>query len=85
MPVMDGFELCTHIRESGPNVGTPVVFITGLNDVASRSRGKQCGGNDFIKKPFLPIEMTLKALTFAWEGRLRQIEANAPSETAVAL
>jgi len=85
MPVMDGFELCMHIRESSPNARTPVIFITGLNDVASRSRGKQCGGNDFIKKPFLPIEMTVKALTFAWEVRLRQIDASTSFDAAVAV
>ncbi len=77
MPVMDGFDLCTLIRSSDTNGSTPVVFISGLNDAASHSRGYQCGGNDFIKKPFLPIEMTLKALTFAWEGRLRQITPDA--------
>ena len=43
-------------------------------------RAVVCGGNDFIGKPFLPIEITVKALTFAWEGRLRKISDEKPVE-----
>jgi CheY-like chemotaxis protein len=73
MPFMNGFELCALIRTSGPNRSTPVVFITSLADPESHAQGYQSGGSDFIAKPFLPIEMTVKALTFAWEGRLQQM------------
>lgn len=74
MPFMNGFELCAMIRASGPNRSTPVVFISSLIDSESHARGYQSGGTDFIGKPFLPIEMTVKALTFAWEGRLQQMK-----------
>ena len=73
MPVMDGFELCRLIRQSALNNSTPVVFISACTDAASQTQGLESGGTDFIAKPFLPIEMTIKALTFAWDRRLRQL------------
>ena len=77
MPVMDGFELCKSIRQSPLNASTPVIFISAFTDSASHARGFQNGGTDFIAKPFLPIEMTVKALTFSWERRLRELAASA--------
>lgn len=71
MPVMDGFELCAEIRKGNLNLHTPVVFITNHTDMEVQDRAMEVGGNDFIGKPFLPIEITVKALTFAWGGRLR--------------
>jgi CheY-like chemotaxis protein len=75
MPFMNGFELCQLIRMGGANQATPVVFISACTDAASHAEGYRSGGSDFIAKPFLPSEMAVKALTFAWEGRLRRIEA----------
>ena len=75
MPDMGGFGLCARIRQGGPNQSTPVIFITSHIDFESRARAVESGGTDFIAKPFLPIEITVKALTFALEGRLRKINA----------
>jgi CheY-like chemotaxis protein len=75
MPLMGGFGFCTRIREGGPNQNTPVVFITSHIGFEVRAQAVQSGGSDFIAKPFLPIEITVKALTFALEGRLRKINA----------
>jgi PleD family two-component response regulator len=80
MPEMNGFEFCTAIRSGGPNADTPVVFITSHKDVEVQAQAAACGGNDFIGKPFLPIEITVKALTFAWEGRLRRLSSTPPLE-----
>ena len=77
MPAMNGFELCKFIRTSGPNRITPVIFITNHTDPASRAQATESGGTDFIAKPFLPIEITVKALTFAWQTRLRKLQERA--------
>lgn len=73
MPGLDGFELCSAVRASASNPTTPVVFITTHTDEDSQTKAAVAGGNDFISKPFLPIEITVKALTFAWEGRLKNL------------
>jgi len=49
---------------------TPVVFVTGLNDLESRANSSMSGGNDFIAKPFLFIELTVKALVHVLRSRL---------------
>lgn len=73
MPGMDGFTVCSKIREAGCNRRTPVVFVTGHADFNARTQMSRCGGNDFVGKPFLKSEITLKALTFALRGRLEKI------------
>lgn len=70
MPKMNGFELCSKLRTQSPNARTPVVFVTGLTDLESRANSTMSGGNDFIAKPFLFIELTVKALTHLFRSRL---------------
>jgi PleD family two-component response regulator len=70
MPGMNGFELCTKLRNLPAHQKTPVVFVTSLNDFESRACSKVSGGNDFIAKPFLFIELAVKALVCVLRGRL---------------
>ena len=72
MPGMDGFEICARIRDSAINHATPVIFVTSLDEGEVRAKARRQGGNDLIAKPFLTSELTVKALTFALGGRLRQ-------------
>ncbi len=74
MPGMDGFEVCSKIRDTIPNRTTPVVFVTGHGDVQTRARMSGIGGNDLMGKPFLTAEIIVKALTFALRGRLDQLK-----------
>ncbi|MSU59053.1 MAG: response regulator [Pedosphaera sp.] len=70
MPVMNGFELCTKIRALPGHKKTPVVFVTSLTDFESRASSMMSGGNDFIAKPFLFIELAVKALVYVLRGKL---------------
>ena len=74
MPGMDGFEVCSKIRDTVPNRATPVVFVTGQSDFDARAQMSRNGGNDLMGKPFLTSEITVKALTFALRGRLQQLK-----------
>lgn len=52
MPVMDGYELCKAIK-ADPNLSPiPVVFLTAKNDLESKVRALECGGESYIEKPF---------------------------------
>jgi CheY-like chemotaxis protein/HPt (histidine-containing phosphotransfer) domain-containing protein len=62
MPTMSGFEVCTALRGLPGCSQTPVVFVTGLNDLGSRAKSTVSGGTDFIAKPFLYPELALKVL-----------------------
>ncbi|MGA3285106.1 MAG: response regulator [Verrucomicrobiota bacterium] len=71
MPGMTGFELCTKLRTLPGHKKTPVVFVTVLSDFDSRTSSTMAGGNDFIAKPFLFIELTVKALIHVLRGKLQ--------------
>ncbi len=70
MPGMDGFELCTKIRAMPTNKSTPIIFVTSLTDFKSRAKSSLSGGTDLIAKPFMFIELTVKALTHVIRSRL---------------
>ena len=52
MPKMDGFTACVQIKSNPEWSQIPVIFITALNDVDDETHGLECGGADFISKPF---------------------------------
>jgi two-component system response regulator ResD len=56
LPDLDGFEICRRIKSDGPAAaaGVPVIFLTALQDDASRRRGMECGAADYLTKPFDP-------------------------------
>ncbi len=70
MPGMTGYELCAKLRAMPHLKKTPVIFVTSLNDFDNRTNSTMAGGNDFIAKPFLFIELTVKALIYVMRARL---------------
>jgi DNA-binding response OmpR family regulator len=71
MPGMTGYELCHKLRSLPMHKKTPVVFVTRLDDFNNRTKSMVAGGNDFIAKPFLFIELTVKALIHVLRGKLQ--------------
>ncbi|HEX8312843.1 MAG TPA: response regulator [Chthoniobacteraceae bacterium] len=71
LPGMDGFQLCTHIRELGMHTTTPIVFLTGMASTENRVQSSLSGGNDFVAKPFNLHELSLKALTLILKAQLQ--------------
>jgi DNA-binding response OmpR family regulator len=47
-----------------------VVFVTSLTDFESRTSSMMSGGNDFIAKPFLFLELAVRALIYVLRGKL---------------
>jgi CheY-like chemotaxis protein len=72
MPGMDGYELCKRIRETDGNTKTPIIFVTGLTDFMTKAKSSLSGSNDLIGKPFLPVELSVKALTYLIKSRFEQ-------------
>jgi CheY-like chemotaxis protein len=67
---MDGFELCTRLRKLGLHAKTPVIFITCHDDFASKAASVTSGANDFIAKPFCPMELAAKALLYVIKAQI---------------
>lgn len=85
MPGTDGFQLCDRLRETGSNRATPVIFVTATADFQVRAQSMLRGASDLIAKPFMFIELTVKALTFALKHRVENLKQarRAPSTSPV--
>jgi diguanylate cyclase (GGDEF)-like protein len=51
MPEMDGFAACAAIRRMPEGARTPVLMLTGLDDLESINKAFEAGATDFISKP----------------------------------
>lgn len=69
MPDVDGCELCRRLRKMPLHAATPVVFVTGCNDLKARAQASLSGGTDFIGKPFHSGELGVKALSHILRAR----------------
>ena len=58
MPEMDGFELCTQIRERMTATEiTPILFLTAKNQEEDIKRGLEVGASLFLSKPISPHKL----------------------------
>jgi diguanylate cyclase (GGDEF)-like protein len=60
MPSMDGFEICSQMRQDPSLHLVPIVFLTHHGDVEQRVRGFTMGGADYMQKPFEPQELVAR-------------------------
>lgn len=79
MPGQSGPELCSQIRKMATNRATPVVFVTAHSDFESRAQSVLSGGNDFIAKPFLSVELAVKALVWLFRRRVQPLSTASPA------
>lgn len=82
MPGMDGFEVCTRIKQNPALAHIPVVMVTALTDAEDKVRGLESGADDFLSKPINDTALMarvrslvrLKMATDEW--RVRENTAN---------
>ena len=55
MPQKDGLTLIKELREEGKTV--PVLFLSAKDSVEDRVQGLDCGGDDYLVKPFAFAEL----------------------------
>ncbi len=60
MPEMDGITLCRKLRAQPQTAHTPIIFLTGNNSPHSVVDALNSGGDDFIRKPFVPRELAAR-------------------------
>jgi diguanylate cyclase (GGDEF)-like protein len=54
MPVIDGFEVYRCLKADPRTSEIPVIFITGMGDVTTETKGLKMGAVDYINKPINP-------------------------------
>lgn len=50
LPDGTGFEVCERVRKQGGRI--PIIFLTASDEEVSVIRGLDCGGDDYVTKPF---------------------------------
>jgi DNA-binding response OmpR family regulator len=66
LPYIDGFEVCRRIRQGNvPEAAltptdVPIVMLTARAEDADKLRGFETGVDDYITKPFNPMELTAR-------------------------
>lgn len=57
MPGMNGFEVCTRIKEDPATMHIPVVMVTALDQPSDRVAGLEAGADDFLTKPVKDVAL----------------------------
>jgi DNA-binding response OmpR family regulator len=63
MPGMDGFDVCSRIKQNPATSEIPIIFITAKTDSESVIRGFELGAVDYITKPFIHSELLARVRT----------------------
>ena len=53
-----GFDFCEEIRRNGDSI--PIIFLTSLSDEVDEVRGLSIGADDYVKKPFSAIALSMR-------------------------
>ncbi|MBQ7463939.1 MAG: response regulator [Lachnospiraceae bacterium] len=61
MPQLNGFETLEEIKKDERLSAIPVIFLTADDDADTEAKGLSAGAMDFIKKPFVPEVLLLRA------------------------
>lgn len=63
MPEMSGFQVCELLKSSEHLAAIPVIFLSALTDAADKVQAFQCGGVDYVTKPFQLEEVQARVRT----------------------
>ena len=64
MPGMDGYQTVRKLKENPATAPIPVIFLTAKNEPEDITRGFECGGVDYITKPFSGSELRARIKTW---------------------
>ncbi len=77
LPGMDGFELVEKLAAQGTKL-PPILYLTAKVDVPDRVRGLRLGAEDYMLKPFHPVELQARV-----DGILRRHQRRTPDYRAL--
>ncbi|PIE31995.1 hypothetical protein CSA56_16710 [candidate division KSB3 bacterium] len=63
MPDMDGYEVCSRLKEDERTRDIPVIFISALDSKFDKMKAFSAGGVDYITKPFYKEEVLARVRT----------------------
>jgi DNA-binding response OmpR family regulator len=76
MPGMDGYSLCSAIREVS---NVPIIIVSAKDSEIDRILGLNLGGDDYLTKPFSPMELVARVKAFSEELSLINFLITSPA------
>jgi DNA-binding response OmpR family regulator len=70
LPDGDGLRFCSELKSSQDHGEIPIFILTGNQSIQDKTLGFQLGIEDFIVKPFVPMELKIRI-----ESRLKKISS----------
>ncbi len=83
MPGMNGYEVCSKLKDSEKTRDIPVIFISAINDVLDKVKAFSVGGVDYITKPFQVEEVLARVKTHLALQHLQNRLQNQNNELAL--
>src|ERR1700692_4832249 len=74
MPEMNGYEVCERLKANEKLARIPVIFLSALGEAADKVKAFQCGGVDYVTKPFQLEEVQARVDTHIRLQRAQQVE-----------
>ncbi len=82
MPEMNGYEVCSLLKQDAATQSIPIIFLSAGNDVVDKVKAFQVGGVDYITKPFqleeilarIRTQLTIQELQHTLEARNGQLQ-----------
>jgi len=59
LPGLDGLTIVRNLRRA--HIEAPVLFLTTMDDLDARIEGLECGGDDYLPKPFATSELIARS------------------------
>lgn len=86
MPVMDGVQLCLHVKQNINYSHIPLIMLTAKTSVEAKEEGMAVGADVYVEKPFtirqlhLQIENIMKSRRLFYD-RMHELDQNAPQQS----
>jgi two-component system, OmpR family, phosphate regulon response regulator PhoB len=60
LPLVSGIEVCRQIRRGVASRNMPIIMLTARGEEGDRVRGLNSGADDYVTKPFSPVELVAR-------------------------
>jgi DNA-binding response OmpR family regulator len=73
MPEMDGYTVCTRVREISQ---VPIIIITARGQEDDKVKGFECGADDYLTKPFSVRELKARVKSVLRRSQVSEVQAS---------
>ena len=80
LPDGTGFEVCEKVRQQNKHI--PIIFLTASDEEVNIIRGLDCGGDDYITKPFKIGELCSRIRALLRRAHISMQTVSSPADTS---